>query len=150
MRITFAEKCLVEFRSFQNPGPRLRHGLCRHPQTHPKWIHILNKDVTPHHLGQGEVDFQHQGKLQSNSIPAEWMVLFLGYLFHVWKTGGPVVKILFSWDRVPDLWTSRELHLISFAVFHVHPSSPFNCLNLTHLPESQAPSNPLSTHLTNI
>lgn len=28
-------------------------------------------------------------------------------------------------------------------------SSPFNCLNLTHLPESQAPSIPISTHLTN-
>lgn len=38
MRITFGEKCLVEFRSFQNPGPRLKHGFCWHPQTHPMWI----------------------------------------------------------------------------------------------------------------
>lgn len=34
--------------------------------------------------------------------------------------------------------------------FHVYPSSsPFNCLNLTHLSESQAPSIPIPTHLTN-
>lgn len=46
------------------------------PRHTPSEYHILNKDVTLHHLGQGEVDFQHQGKLQSNNIPAEWMVLF--------------------------------------------------------------------------
>lgn len=34
--------------------------------THPlSEYHILNKDVITHHLGQGEVGFQCQGKLQS-------------------------------------------------------------------------------------
>lgn len=49
----------------------------------PSEYHILNKDVTTHHLGQDEVGFQCQGKLESNSITAvckEWYSFYYIYL----------------------------------------------------------------------
>lgn len=151
MRITFVEKCLVEFRSFQNPGPRLKHGFCWHPQTHPMWI--PHPQQRYHHTSPGTrwswFSMARKVRVQQHY---SWMN---GILFRIficlkdWRTCSWLR--LFSWDRLPGLWTSGELHLTSFVVFHVYPSSsPFNCLNLILLCQSLAPSIPIFTHLTSI